>query len=142
MIGLERRRNPEAFAEIGQGLDEGFAVVEEAACDADAKIFVFGCSDRGPIGRPGGGDWRGVHSSIDAGNEVELPGAAVNLPDTEPREPGNGEKDEGEKTKSGKGRAASGAARNRHGISLIAAGVGAMLRVEVVHDPQRAAAVR
>ena len=81
--GLERREDPVAGAEVGDGEDRGLAVVEEAAGCLDAGVGVGAAASAGPGAGAGGGDRGGGEAGVDTGDEVELPGAALELPDAE-----------------------------------------------------------
>ena len=54
-------------------------------------VFVVGRVDRGPFGSPGRCGGRGVHALFDAGDEVQLPGPALDLPGSERDETCEGE---------------------------------------------------
>ena len=91
--GAQRRQHPEAGAEPGAGLHQRFLVMEERAAKAHVSVFVVGRVDRGPFGarrRVGG---RGVHALVDAGDEIELPGPALDLPGAERKKAGKGQED-------------------------------------------------
>ena len=92
-------RHPDA-----SGQDRGLAVVEEAAGGRDAGVGGVG-DEGGPGVGAGGGDRGGGEAGVDAGDEVELPGAALELPEAEGGEEGDGEEDGegGEEAGHGKG---------------------------------------
>src|SRR5205085_8277872 len=75
--GAERGQDPVTGAELGQRLDQGFLVVDEGPGDADVAIFRLDA-----LQRCGGS----VDPRVDAGDQVQLPGAALDLPDTQRRE--------------------------------------------------------
>ena len=74
------RQHPEAVALFGQRLDQGFAVMKEAAGQADAAI-VFGIVHTG-----GESDRGGVNPPIHPLDQVALPGPPLDLPEAEAQE--------------------------------------------------------
>jgi hypothetical protein len=64
-------------------LNKRFPAVEIAAGQRNATIFVITCIDAGPLGPVGGRHRIGLDALLDALDQVELPGAALDLPDTQ-----------------------------------------------------------
>ena len=92
VLGRERRQDPEARAIVGDRGNQRLAIVQEMPGDGHAAVFVVLGVDRRPFRRPRRRNRRGVDALLDAIDQVELPGPALDLPDAERREANDAEK--------------------------------------------------
>jgi hypothetical protein len=86
VVRFERRQNPVAGTVLRRCRDEGFTIIFEASRNTDGLVFVIGGIDRWPRSGAGCCYWSGMHAMLDTIDEVELPRAALHLPNSERRE--------------------------------------------------------
>ena len=74
------RHDPEAAAGVGHRLNQGFLVVQESTTNRNAAVLILVARHAGPLGRARRGKGGRVNASIDLGDQIGLPGQALNLP--------------------------------------------------------------
>jgi hypothetical protein len=82
----QRRKHPEARTEVSNGLYERLRCVEERAGGSDMPILIRGGGDVWPLCWTGCRSRGRVNTLLHSRDEIELPGAALNLPSTERHE--------------------------------------------------------